>query len=161
MKDLKSSSKNGKKLDSNLFGTMTDKDLKRKSEINKICHTMVKRTTFRKNIAANKNKIQMSQGHIGDGLNESIYRSVKDDTDEFHTAYGDDFNVKNSSSKIDDNESFKSFAVDMEKSIASSIQESQFMDAYDDNDSWYLNVQTQHFSLIPVLTIKSFRNISK
>jgi len=45
--------------------------------------------------------------------------------------------------------------------ISSSVHDSKFMDTYENSDIWYLNPNTQHFSTLPILTMKSFETIQK
>ena len=62
----------------------------------------------------------------------------------------------------DETESFKSFAIDIDGDDASEkssiFRESMFMDAYgnqDDSELWSINLKEQHFSVIPILVLKS------
>jgi hypothetical protein len=128
------------------FNTMTEKDLKRRSVINRIWKSTMKRSTIRgyKQSNAVLNKSVRVKNEAGE---ESENITVKDEND-------------------DDSMSFKSFAMDLEheahSNMSSTINESEFMDANDDDDEiWFLNPYTQHFSTIPILTIKSLQTICK
>lgn len=146
-KELKSINKSGGTCNQFLRHTMTEKELKRKTEISKIQKTAMKRTSIR----APSNKGQTDLHHSTDNLtkhgNDSVYLS----------AYGEN-------ESHDDNESFKSFAMDADlqhSQMSSMIDESKFEDAIDDPDVWFVSKQNQHFSQIPILTMKSFTQIAK
>lgn len=144
-KELKTGFKNSANLTQKLINTMTEKDLKRKSEIRKICKSGFKRSSIRQK--QHKGSFITARGSIGhiDDMKESNYE----------TAYDQEVD--------DDNESFKSFAMELpqasQSEMSSLIEESKFMDAFDNADIWFLNSQNQHFSAIPILTIKSFETI--
>lgn len=145
-KEVKAGLKGICNLNQKLESTMTEKELKRKTEISKIQKTAIKRTTIRGQQKKQMPNLGASVGHIDD--DESVYMSTYDKNED-----------------NDDNESFKSF-VDNRQSVtrsemSSMIHESQFMDAIDDPDVWFMNKQSQHFSLIPLLTMKSFEDIKK
>ena len=65
----------------------------------------------------------------------------------------------------DDELSFKSFAENIfpnkQDEVESSIAESQFIDAHDTDDIWFINPLIQHFSIIPIFTMNTFKSISK
>jgi len=117
----------------------------------------MKKTAVRKSVVKPKNQNRMSTGNLYDYPTPE--NNPPDEDYDFVSANGEE-NVS-----VTDTQSFKSFAIDANSqetgSIVSSIHESEFEDAIDEKDYWLLNKSEQHFSLIPVLTINSFKNISK
>ena len=160
IKELKGGNNPGSKISREIFQNTTEKEVQLKSEILKIRKTLMKRTNAKKSFVQHKAQLRMSTGDITQNQ-ESINKSQAslNDEDEFLTAFDGE-----NDDEISDNQSFKSLAMDLGNaggSLASSIHESVFTDAIEDPDHWNLNRKEQHFSLIPVLTINSFKNIGK
>ena len=170
IKELKSEVKSSGKMNIEYFTKNTEKELKRRSEIQKITKTTMRRSTRKRNPTMAQSKMRRStvgpeKGSVGI---ENSQQEPDEDPDEFMTAYDEEMKSQNPSGDIEksisDSQSFKSFNMNMdnpEGSVVSSIHESQFGDALDETDYWKLNHDHQHFSLIPILTINSFKSIGK
>ena len=107
------------------FSQINEKDIKRKTQIEMITRSSMRRSTIRSSQHYSRMKTP---------------KQVQDD----------------------DTESFKSLAIDIggeDRSEKSSIfRESLYMDAYgyeNDTDLWSINLQKQHFSVIPILVLEN------
>lgn len=171
IKELKAESKSANKISKEFFSKSKEKDQRRRSEIQKITKTTVRRKTKNRTMSKSQTKLRMSAGNFGDnqGFINQPEEQAEDDPDEFMTADEEETKSQiqsevSDANSNDDSQSFKSFAMELGNdggSVASSIHDSAFEDAVDEVDYWQLNHAQQHFSLIPVLTMSSFKNISK